>query len=124
MIFQYTLERVLSGAKTATSRLVKPGESAEYADDARIEAVKTHGRDKYRVGKIYAVQPSRNEPAVARIRLLGIKRQRVSETSAEEAKMEGFDSREAFFAQWRDIHGKDKLNAEVWLLTFELVLAE
>ena len=124
MIFQYTLDKVLSGTKTATSRLAKPGESAEYGEDRRIEAVTLRGRDKYRVGKTYAVQPSRNEPAVARIRLLSIKRQRISETSAEEAKMEGFDSREAFFAQWRDIHGKDKLNAEVWLLTFELVPAE
>lgn len=124
MIFQYTLEQVLSGEKTATSRLVKPGESAEYIDNGRIEAVRLRGRDKYRIGKTYAVQPSRNEPAVARIRLLSIKRQRVSETSAEETKMEGFDCREAFFAQWRDIHGKDKLNAEVWLLTFELVPAE
>ena len=99
MIFQYTLEQVLSGTKTATSRLAKPGETAEYGQDGRIEAVKTHGRDKYRVGKTYAVQPSRNESSVARIRLLGIKQQRVSETSVEEAKMEGFASREEFFAQ-------------------------
>lgn len=124
MIFQYTLDLVLSGAKTTTSRLAKPGENAEYARDGSIAAVTSRGRDKYRVGKTYAVQPARTQPAVARIRLLGIKRQHVSETSVEEAKMEGFASREAFFAKWSEIHGKDKLNAEVWLLTFELVLAE
>lgn len=124
MIFQYTLAGVLSGTKTATSRLVKTGETAVHGDDGRIEAVRQKGRDKYRVGKIYAVQPGRNAAAVARIRLRGIKRQRISETSIAEAKMEGFESREAFFAQWREIHGGDKLNADVWLLTFELVPAE
>lgn len=124
MIFQYTLDALLSGAKTATSRLAKPGESVEYARSGSIAAVKSHGRDKYRVGKTYAVQPGRTQPAVARIKLLGIKGQRVSETSIAEAKQEGFESRKAFFAQWREIHGEDKLNADVWLLTFELVPAE
>lgn len=124
MIFQFTLEPLLSGTKTATSRLAKAGESVEYARDGSIAAVKAHGRDKYRIGKTYAVQPGRTQPAVARIKLLRIKGQRVSETSAEEARMEGFDSCEAFFAQWEEIHGEDKLNAQVWLLTFELVPAE
>lgn len=124
MIFQYTLAPLLSGAKTATSRLAKPGESVEYARNGSIAAVKSHGRDKYRVGKTYAVQPGRTQPAIARIKLLGIKGQRVSETSIAEANQEGFESREAFLAQWREIHGEDKLNAEVWLLTFELVPTE
>lgn len=124
MIFQYTLAGVLSGTKTATSRVIKVCETAVYGVDEHIEAVRQNGRDKYRVGKTYAVQPGRTQPAVARIKLLGIKRQRVAETSVAEAKQEGFESREAFFAQWHEIHGEDKLNAEVWLLTFELVPVE
>ena len=124
MIFQHTLDLVLSGAKTATSRLAKTGEVTERGQDGKVEAVTFKGRDKYRVGKIYAVQPARAKPAVAHIRLLSIKGQCVSETSVEEAKAEGFASREAFFETWREIHGANKLNAEVWLLTFELVRDE
>jgi hypothetical protein len=120
MLFQHTLDLVLSGRKTQTSRLVTPDDSAERGSDGRIEAVKTGGRDKYRVGKTYAVQPARGKPAVARIRLLGIARKRVSDTTTAEAKAEGFVSREAFFETWRAIHGAGKLDAEVWLLTFEL----
>jgi hypothetical protein len=121
MIFQHTLDLVLAGTKNATSRLVKPGETALYGDNGQIEAVTHNGRDKYRVGKTYSVQPGRAKPAVGRIKLVGIKQQRVSETSTVEAAMEGFASREAFFETWRTIHGADKLNANVWLLTFELV---
>ena len=124
MIFQYTLEQVLSGEKTATSRIAKAGEVAVMGDDGLIEAVVASGRDKYRVGKTYAVLPARGKPQVARIRLLGIKRQKVSETSLEEAKLEGSTSREGFFETWRTVHGEGKLDAEVWFLTFELVHAE
>lgn len=124
MIFQYTLVQVLSGEKTATSRLVKPGDVAVYGDNQQIEAVVANGRDKYRVGKTYAVVPARGKPQVARIRLLGIKRKKVSETTTAEAKMEGDTSIEGFFETWRKAYGEGKLDAEVWFLTFELVHAE
>ncbi len=97
MIFQYTLDLLLSGRKTQTRRVIKAGESTIQADD-RIVAVQTHGRDKYRVGKTYAVQPSRNAAAVARIRLTGLRRQRAGEISLEDAQAEGYASREEFFA--------------------------
>ncbi len=119
MIFQYTLDLLLSGRKTQTRRVTKAGESTIPADD-RIVAVQTHGREKYRVGKTYAVQPSRNEASVARIRLLGIKRERAGDASLADAQAEGYASREAFFAQWQTIHGVDSLDRAVWVLTFEL----
>jgi hypothetical protein len=121
MIFQHTLDLVLSGQKTQTSRLASPNDSAEYGRDGEIEAVLVNGRDKYRVGKTYAVQPARGKPAVARIRLLRIERKKVSNTETGEAKAEGFASREAFFETWQTIHGADKLDADVWMPTFELV---
>ena len=124
MIFQHTLDLVLSGRKTATSRLAKAGEMVVRGDDGQIVAVLYKGRERYRVGKVYAVQPARAKPAIAHIRLLGIKGQRASETTAEEARAEGVESREAFFEMWRTVHGANKLDAEVWHLTFELAHAE
>ncbi len=123
MIFQYTLDLLLSGRKTQTRRVAKAGETAIQAD-GQIIAVQTHGRDKYRVGKTYAVQPSRNAASVARIRLVGIRQQRAGDISLEDAQAEGYASREEFFAQWQAIHGADKLNLTVWVLTFELAEIE
>ena len=120
MIFQYTLEQVLSGEKTATSRMVKAEDSAVTGDNQQIEAVIGNGREKYRVGKTYAVVPARGKPQVARIRLLGIKRHKVSEMTQEEAKMEGCASREEFFELWNSVYGGGKLDADVWQLRFEL----
>lgn len=120
MIFQYTLELLLSGRKTQTCRLTKPGETPVFGNDGAIVAVTAGGRDKYRVGKTYAVQPARTAAAVARIRLIGIERKRIQEISDAEALAEGYDTREQFFAVWRGVHGEKKLNAEVWALRFEL----
>ncbi len=119
MIFQYTLDLLLSGRKTQTRRIAKAGETAIPADD-RIIAVQTHGRDKYRVGKTYAVQPSRTAASVARIRLIGLKRERAGDISLEDAQAEGYASREEFFATWQQIHGANALDLAVWALTFEL----
>lgn len=121
MLFQHTLAPVLSGQKTKTSRRIAAGDAAEVGSDGKIEAVTTNGRDKYRVGKSYAVQPARGKPAVARIRLLAIERKPVSAATEADVKAEGFDSREAFFETWRSIHGADTLDTDVWMLTFELV---
>jgi hypothetical protein len=121
MIFQYTLDLLLSGRKTQTCRLAKPGETAVRGSDGAIEAVKAGRRDKYRVGKTYAVQPARTAAAVARIRLTGIERKNVQAITEAEAQAEGYDTREEFFAVWRDVHGEKKLTAEVWALRFELV---
>lgn len=121
MLFQHSLDLVLSGRKTQTSRVVAPNDAAERGRDGKIEAVKSNRRDKYRVGKTYAVQPARGKPAVARIRLLAIERKQVRDTTTEQAQAEGVASREAFFEMWRVVHRTDRLDADVWLLTFELV---
>jgi hypothetical protein len=121
MIFQYTVKQVLSGDKTKTSRLINPHDAAVMGRDGKIEVVLNNGRDKYRVGKTYAVQPGRGKPAVGRIRLLGIERRVISDTNKSEAKQEGFASRQEFFAQWDEIHGEGKRDADVWMLEFALV---
>ncbi|MEO8395741.1 MAG: hypothetical protein ABI700_22290, partial [Chloroflexota bacterium] len=94
MIFQYTLDLLLNGRKTQTCRIAKPSETAVRASSGAIEAVTLKGRDKYRVGKTYAVQPSRNESAVARIRLIDLERKNVADITLKEAQAEGYTSRE------------------------------
>ena len=121
MIFQYTLDLLLSGRKTQTCRIAKPNENAVRASDGSIVAVTLRGHDKYRVGKTYAVQPARAKPAVARIGLVGIEHKRISEVTLQEAQAEGYATREAFFEVWRNIHGDANADADVWVLTFELV---
>ena len=121
MIFQYTLDLLLSGRKTQTCRIAKANEHAVRYPAGQIVTVKSSGRDKYRVGKTYAVQPSRNESAVARIRLLEIGSKKVSEVTLEEAQAEGYATREEFFDVWRSIHGEKQMDADVWVLKFELV---
>lgn len=121
MLFQHTLDKVLSGEKTLTSRLVKPGEEANCwhvngDDDLTIDEIiiprakPTLYGDTWRsvhvVGETYAVQPGRGKPAVARIRVLAIKRYDVREISAEDVLAEGFQSRLGFLETWTAIHDR------------------
>jgi hypothetical protein len=121
MIFQYTLDLLLSGRKTQTCRIAKTGEIGERGTHNAIVAVTFKGHDKYRVGKTYAVQPARGKPAVARIGLVGIDHKKISEITREEAEAEGYSSREEFFGVWQSIHGDKNADAEVWVLKFELI---
>lgn len=121
MFFQYTLQAVLTGRKTQTRRVVKQGDAAVYDVDGGIQAIKQNGRTKYRMGGSYAVQPARSAPAVARIKLLQIRQELVTEISEADAIAEGYDSREAFLESWQAIHGKNSLRVRVWALTFHLV---
>ncbi|HVU13639.1 MAG TPA: ASCH domain-containing protein [Phototrophicaceae bacterium] len=121
MIFEYTLDLLESGRKTQTCRIARADEQAERGADGQIAAVTNKGRDKYRVGKTYAVQPGRGKPAVARIRLLGIEGKNIAEVTTAEAKAEGYQSREEFLGVWREIHGEKQMHADVWVLKFELV---
>jgi hypothetical protein len=59
MIFQHTWEKVLSGEKTQTRRIVKPG---DFLNSGVVFNEKKHTR--YAVGSTYAVQPSRTHPAI------------------------------------------------------------
>lgn len=103
MIFQHTLNKVLSGEKWQTRRLAKPNSQP------------------YTVGNLYAVQPARGKPAVARIRITGIRLERVTSITIEDAIAEGFESCEEFLNAWVEIHGKSALNKMVWVLEFVLV---
>ena len=120
MIFQHTLPQLLSGEKTQTRRVVKKGDEADY-DGERIAAVRKGGRMQWQVGKDYSVQPHRNARAVARIRMLAIRREKVGDISPEDVVKEGFDTREAFLETFAHINNDPDLTSEVWVLEFESV---
>ena len=66
MIFSYTWEKVLSGEKTVTRRLVKPGETA-WGPSIYYSIEEVHTKNdhtKWIVGNTYAVQPGRGKPAI------------------------------------------------------------
>lgn len=114
MIFQHTWEKVLTGEKSQTRRLVKPG---EYLDslyyDGRHDIVRAannrivHATSiSFEPEKTYAVQPGRGKAAVARIRILSIRREDVREISDADVEAEGFQTASDFFIAWVKMHDK------------------
>lgn len=120
MIFAYTLDRVLSGKKTQTRRIAGSGE--RLIERGGVPCVVTAGgRVVYQVGRSYAVQPGRNDKAVARIRLTDIRQEALGTISDDDARAEGYPTRDGFLATWRSIYGEGfDLSRDVWVLTFEL----
>ena len=122
------IDAILEGRKTATRRPVKyqsvpvpylPG--AAHGVVLHHEAM-VHVPCRYRVGRIYAVQPGRGKKAVARILVTDVCRSRWRRINEVAARAEGFASREAFFDYVRGLHGADlDLDGEVWVIKFELV---
>lgn len=151
MIFQHTWEKVLSGEKVQTRRLMKPSHFVWFGDDSitrarhEVVAVKDENnkcRDMYRVGKTYAVQPGRGQKAVGRIRLLNIDLHDVRNMASADVKAEGFTSFYEFMSTWCAMHDKEMTlptehtnwslqqhlhkhgqrdRYQAWVLTFELV---
>jgi hypothetical protein len=120
MIFEYTLPQVMSGKKTQTRRLVKPGDVAGMDAKGKIVAVVNNGREKWRVGKSYAVQPGRARPQVARIEITGLRRGHADKITTADAHAEGFPNEQAFFDEWRRINGAKNQDAEIWIVEFRL----
>ena len=124
MIFQYTWARVLSGHKTQTRRLVRDSDrlwTIEHEDRAPEKVLLRGNRTKWRTGRNYAVQPGRNQKAVARIRLLDIRYQFLGHISEEEARAEGYASLAEFIETWKMIHGHFDREQPVWVLEFRLM---
>jgi len=131
MIFQHTHEMVLTGRKTQTRRIKKKGEHFEDGrvftfDICSFKAVDGAGqvglfnghkeRTRWEVGKTYAVQPARGQPAIGRIRITGIREQDVREISDADVRAEGFASKANFLETWTQMH--DRL-AHVRLLEYQ-----
>lgn len=104
MIFQHTLEQVLSGEKTQTRRRIKPNKKFIY-----------------RVGKTYAVQPKRAQPSVARFEVTAIRKQRLGKMTHEEALAEGFANVADYQKLWIKQYGSFDPDEEVWVIEFKLL---
>ena len=126
MIFQHTWERVLSGDKKQTRRIVKPGDEAvhgtiPYGDpkfmygQTVIKGVQRNGRTLWQVGNTYAVQPARTKKGIARIQITGIRREDVREIHHLDAVAEAIDRvapKHHFLKTWCRMH--DKTAAEIF----------
>lgn len=135
MIFQHTIDKVLSGEKTQTRRIVKPthtdiikwsmaidkfemsSESGKLmvklpeniASQQPIVRIESNDRSLYEVGKTYAIQPGRGMKAVGRIEIVSIRREDVRCISLADVKAEGFDTVDDFLATWVLMHDKRML---------------
>lgn len=136
MIFQKTIKQVLDHTKTQTRRLVQPGDwgCSENLNSPLYSAVFRNGRLLYKVGKIYAAQPGRGQPAAGRIRLKSIRKERVNEIGEADCFDEGavptglitqpIDPVALFRRLWDTIHtgaAAYEAGPEVWCLEFSLV---
>jgi hypothetical protein len=98
---------VLSGQKTETRRIAKPGEPCRYQE-----------------GRTYAVQEGRGKPGIGRIEVLSVRKEELGEIRNDGARREGFRSVDGFFTYWWKLHGKVDLLQDVWVICFRLVEPE
>lgn len=87
MIFRPQLAKLAArGAKTQTRRPV------------------THKPCRYKIGHDYAVQPGRGKVAIARLKVLELREERVGQITHQDAKAEGFRNAAAFKAYWVSLY--------------------
>ncbi len=159
MIFQQW-QAVLDGRKTQTRRIKKGdewaanwrGRNVEFRGGEIAVICVGFGRAKWQVGRTYALQPGRGQPAIGRIRIVRIRRERVQDISEEDALAEGCeglwcpvegwhnladnpgltsferDPRDHYAWLWNTIYDRPGVrwadNPAVWVLEFELVEEE
>ncbi len=132
-------KKVMDGTKTQTRRIVKDGEHVNpYARDIVYHG---NGTVKWAMGKQYAVCPGRGKPAIGRIRITAIRRERVQGISPDDCWAEGISRTVGIFLRdgtsaldpvasfaflWDSIYEGQKGkqwadNPLVWVLTFEVV---
>ena len=135
MIFKDTHRYVLDSTKTQTRRLKKSGDYIHVIGPLFQEVIR-NGRLLWRVGRTYAIQPSRGKKAVGRIVLNAIRKEQLQDISAEDCIAEGLishhrehaavaDLKQQFKMLWNGIHTlkgqRWNDNPEVWILEFDLV---
>lgn len=106
MIFAPSLaQRILEGNKTVTRRRL------------------THrgGRElRYKAGGVYAIQPGRGKRHIGHLRVLDVIAEPLAWVDEREARMEGFESPEAFQRYWAVLHGEYDPEELVARISFEV----
>ena len=121
MIFQHTWEKVLSGQKNQTRRIIRVGEIGRegwdykshehciafvYKHDDSITSVIPQRLMRYSCGDTYAVQPGRGKKSIGRIEITGIRREDVRQINDEGVRAEGFASKQEFLLIWASMHDR------------------
>jgi len=102
------VQAILDRDKTQTRRPFELGDnSSNGTAPGKTYWVKRNRRLKWMVGSIYAVQPGRGKPAVARIKVLRIRREDVRDISLQDAIAEGFEYRDEFWRVWTGFYDPD-----------------
>lgn len=113
MIFKPILiYEILFGEKTVTRRPCTASPDATTPDPCR-----------YKVGKVYAIQPGMARPSVARIRVLSVDRVALGSIDDADAMREGFAGRAEFVEYWKALYPDDGFGRgmPVWRIEFEVV---
>lgn len=94
---------VVSGKKTQSRRPRKP----------------EHVRSPLRAGKSYPVSSGLGKPSIGRIEILAAIEQELGEITYEDARAEGFKTRDDFFNWWRSYYGNADPCLPVWTYVFQ-----
>lgn len=113
-IFQHTINEVLSGRKSQTSRIWKPNyifiDGMNPPDDniTVLSSAKNSitSRKLYYVGQVLSVQPKRGAKGVAKIRILELAKRDVRDFTDEDIQREGFPHKTWFLHTWTEMHDK------------------
>lgn len=72
----------------------------------------------YKVGKTYPVKTGLGKPPLAHIQIIAANLQSLGDITFQDARAEGFKSRDDFFDEWRDLYGNADPSLQVWAYAF------
>lgn len=119
MLFAHTWEKVLSGEKTQTRRIVKPGDHLSYwpsywanyravynlnVNGVPVDPSESDGRLRWRLYQVLTVQPGRTRKGVAQIRITDLRREDARNISPGDVRQEGFLFKADFLNAWTQMH--------------------
>jgi len=105
MLFQHTLNQVLDGSKTQSSRIWKDSYYPEYYEGELIAIRRLNGNLLYYIGQELSVQPSRGKKGVARIRIQELHKADVRTFDAGDFERETLNDI-LFYKTWTSMHDK------------------